>query len=104
MKVAVKVVALPYLSPSPDTYSVIVPTFFFEPTSCLVFLHLAHACCPSPTPCLPCLPRICHALLHALRRQIARLYYGQMGAEGNMKRFVDSLQGEKMLPGYASLR
>lgn len=37
-------------------------------------------------------------------RQIARLYYGQMVAEGNMKRFVDSLQGEKILPGYASLR
>eukprot|EP00903_Cladosiphon_okamuranus_P006578 g6426.t1 len=36
--------------------------------------------------------------------EIARLYYGQMGAEGNMKRFVDSIQGEKMLPGYASLR
>ncbi|CAN0455444.1 unnamed protein product, partial [Hapterophycus canaliculatus] len=36
--------------------------------------------------------------------QIAKLYYGQMGAEGNMKGFVDALQGEKMLPGYASLR
>ena len=36
--------------------------------------------------------------------QVARLYYGQMGAEGNMLRFVESLQGEKMLPGYASLR
>ncbi|CAM9904681.1 unnamed protein product [Pylaiella littoralis] len=36
--------------------------------------------------------------------EIAKLYYGQMGAEGNMQRFVDSLQGEKMLPAYASLR
>ncbi|CAM9303295.1 unnamed protein product [Ectocarpus sp. 12 AP-2014] len=36
--------------------------------------------------------------------QIAKLYYGQMGAEGNMKRFVDSIQGERMLPSYAALR
>lgn len=36
--------------------------------------------------------------------QIAKMYYGQMGAEGNMQGFVDALQGEKMLPGYASLR
>ena len=36
--------------------------------------------------------------------QIARLYYGQMGAEGNMKRFVESVKGERMLPNYASLR
>lgn len=27
-----------------------------------------------------------------------------MGAEGNMKIFVDSLQGEAMLPAYATLR
>jgi len=27
-----------------------------------------------------------------------------MGAEGNMQRFVDALQGEKMLPEYATLR
>ena len=54
--------------------------------------HTAHSCA------LPA----CRAFSRA--RQIARLYYGQMGAEGNMKRFVDSLQGERMMPGYASLR
>lgn len=36
--------------------------------------------------------------------KIARLYYGQMGAEGNMKGFVDALQGEEMLKTYADLR
>lgn len=36
--------------------------------------------------------------------QIARLYYGIMGAEGNMKKFVDALQGEAMLSTYATLR
>lgn len=36
--------------------------------------------------------------------QVAKMYYGQMGAEGNMQRFVDALQGEKMLPEYESLR
>lgn len=36
--------------------------------------------------------------------QIARLYYGIMGAEGNMKKFVDALEGEEMLSTYATLR
>lgn len=38
-----------------------------------------------------------------LLEQIAQLYYGQVGAEGNMKRFVDALQGEDMLPEYQTL-
>ena len=63
--------------------------------------RLPHARPPARPPCI--LRMHMPALLRALR-QIARLYYGQMGAEGNMQRFVDSLQGEKMLPGYASLR
>ncbi|CAM9236267.1 unnamed protein product [Phaeothamnion confervicola] len=36
--------------------------------------------------------------------EVARLYYGQMAAEGNMHGFVAALEGEPLLPVYSSLK